>query len=146
MNYKSSLNIQKEILQHAFLSLSHPRQWQSTNIIRKRAILLCISFNAILCMIIFSCTVLPSPLMACMALAGLAMLWLVALYPWLTALSVFLCAGLPSLQIPLPGHTIRPVEISQFLCVILIFLIRHHMQLKIPHVLALIFLDVELIS
>jgi len=145
MNYKLSLNIQKEILHHAFLSLSHPRQWETVSITRKRVILL-IAFNAMLCIIVYSCTFLRSPLVACIALGGLALSWLVALYPWLTALLVFLCAGLPSLQIPLPGHTIRPVEISLFLCILLIFFIRPRMQLKVPHVLALLFLAIAFIS
>jgi O-antigen ligase len=145
MNYKLSLNIQKENLQYALLHFSDPYQWQIVNIRRKQVILF-ISLALILCMIIYSCTVLPSPFMAYATLAGLAMLWFIAFYPWVAALFVFFCAGLPSLQIPLPGHTIRPVEISLSLCVLLIFLIRPRMQLKVPHVLALLFLTIAFIS
>ncbi len=145
MTYKLSINVQKENLQQALLHFSCPHQWQTATMIKKQ-ILLSISFYFVLCFIIYSCTALTSPLVAYVALAGLAGLWLVALYPWLTALFVFLCAGLPSFQIPLPGHTIRPVEIALSLCLVLIFLVRPHIQLRVPHVLALLFLAVAFIS
>ncbi len=138
-------NAKQEDLQIAFSTLLQIIRLQSVWIIRKRLFFLILFFLAF-CIIICSCTFLASPLIACIALAALGTLWLVFSYPRLAVLFVFLCTGLPSIQIPLPGHTLRPAEISLFLCVLLIFLIRPEIRLKPPHVFALLFLAVAFVS
>lgn len=145
MKHNLLTNLQKESLQRILLISLKRDQWQSAYIVR-RYFLLSTLFFLIICTITLFCTFFPSPLIACTTLIALIILWLVILYPWLIVLLVFLCAGIPSLQIPLPGHTIRPVEISLFLCALLIFLSRPKIRLTIPHVLALLFLSVAFIS
>ncbi|HET8843615.1 MAG TPA: hypothetical protein VFN35_19285, partial [Ktedonobacteraceae bacterium] len=66
--------------------------------------------------------------------------------PWLASLLIFLGAGLPSLLIPLPGHTMRPVEAALFLSAAIILIKRPAMRLRLPHVLALLFLGIALLS
>lgn len=66
--------------------------------------------------------------------------------PGLALFFVFLGAGLPSLLIPLPGHTLRPVEAALFLGAAIIIIQRPTMRLRLPHVLALLFLGIALIS
>ena len=145
MKYNSLIDAQKESLQRVLLTLFHIDQWQSAKIARKYFFISTL-FSFLICTIILSCTFLASPLTACATLGTLGVLWLIVLYPWLAILFVFLCTSIPSMQIPLPVHTIRPAEISLFLCVLLIFLIRPKIRLEAPHVLALLFLAVAFIS
>jgi O-antigen ligase len=46
----------------------------------------------------------------------------------------------------LPSHTLRPLEIALFLCLLLIFMLRPPTQVKLPHILALLFMTVAVIS
>ncbi|GCF06886.1 O-antigen ligase family protein [Dictyobacter arantiisoli] len=66
--------------------------------------------------------------------------------PWLVLLGAFLCAGLPALQLPIPGHTVRPVELVLYLSLSYILLFRPTCKLKISHVYALLFFAIALIS
>jgi O-antigen ligase len=92
------------------------------------------------------CTLLQIPWIAFIALAALSLLWVVFRYPWLALLLIFAGAGLPSLTIPLPGHTVRPIEMAIALCLLLIFLLRPRLQLQGPHIFALLFLAIGGIS
>jgi O-antigen ligase len=87
-----------------------------------------------------------SPLITLVVLAAFLIIWLVFRYPWLALLLVFTGAGLPSLTIPLPGHTLRPIEGAIYLCLLLVFVTRPRIQMKFPHILALLFMTVACIS
>ncbi len=124
-----------------FVSLG--RIWH-VHMARKR-LLLGVVLTLLLIAVVSSCTI-ASPLFASAALAALAIFYLVLHRPWLATMFVFLGAGLPSLLFPVPGHTVRPVEATLFLCFVLIILLRPTARLKIPHVLALLFFAVAIIS
>lgn len=100
----------------------------------------------LLCLIVAGCSgYLPLFLPLSLAVGGLVVVW--AFYkPWLGPFLVFLGAGLPSLLIPLPGHTMRPVEVALFLCAALIIILRPHMRMRFAHVMALLFLGIGMIS
>jgi O-antigen ligase len=86
------------------------------------------------------CTLLHMPWITFIALAALSLLWVVFRYPRLALLLIFASAGLPSLAIPLPGHTVRPIEMAIALSLLLILLLRPRLQLQKPHLFALLFL------
>ena len=100
----------------------------------------------LLLLAIDSCTVLRSPLITLVVMAAFALIWLVLRYPWLALLLVLAGAGLPSLTVPLPGHTMRPVEAATYLCVLPVFMLRPRTQVKLPHILALLFMAIAVIS
>jgi O-antigen ligase len=81
-----------------------------------------------------------------MVIAAFAIIWLSFRYPWLALLFVFAGAGLPSLTVPLPGHTMRPAEAAIYLCLLLVFILRPSIQVKLPHLLALLFLAIAVVS
>lgn len=100
----------------------------------------------LLCLTVAGCSgYLPFYIPLVLAAGGLGIVW-VFLRPWLAPFLVFLCAGLPSLLIPLPGHTMRPVEAALFLCAAMIMIQRPSMRMRFPHVLALLFLGIAVIS
>lgn len=142
MNHKLLKDINLHI---ALPTLFQASDWQSMQI-NRRCPFLVILFFLTLCIIICSCTFLASPSIACIVLVTLGILWIVVLYPWLTILLVFLCTSIPSMQIPLPGHTIRPAEISLSLCILLILFTRPIIHLRTPHVLALLFFVIAFVS
>ncbi len=145
MKHNSLINLQEKNVQKILQTLFQIDQQQSARITRKYFSLSTLFFLTTF-IITLSCTSFASPLIACTILITLGVLWLIILYPWLAALFVFLCAGIPSLQIQLPGHTIRPVELSLFLCVLLIFLSRPNFHLTVPHIFALLFLSIAFVS
>jgi O-antigen ligase len=120
------------------------RALQASNL--KRLLLLSILTALLLLLAIGCCTVLRSPLITLVVMAALLLVWLVLRYPWLALLLILTGAGLPSLTIPLPGHTMRPVEIATFLCLLLVFMLRPPIQMHFPHILALLFMAVSFIS
>jgi O-antigen ligase len=138
-------NIQNESSQKILLSFFQIKQYQSIQINIKYIILSMIFFLFIL-IIIFDCTFFASPFIACTTIIIFSALWLIAFYPCLAPLLVFLCSGVPSLQIHLQGHTIRPVELSLLICAILTFLSRPRIRLSVPHALALLFLAIAFVS
>src|SRR5436853_7824978 len=74
----------------------------------------------LLVLAIGSCTVMRSPLITILVLAAFLIVWLVFRYPWLALLLILAGAGLPSLTVPLPGHTMRPIEAAICLCLLLV--------------------------
>src|SRR5262245_33991522 len=68
------------------------------------------------------------------------------LRPSLALLLVFAAAGLPSILISLPGHTMRLVEPALLLCVVLVILYRPGAKLSISHALAILFTGIAFIS
>src|SRR4051812_27588617 len=101
---------------------------------------LLVLFGLLLSVVIATCTGYLSLPIAGGVLIGLVAVVYLLLQPQLALLLVLLGAGLPSLQIPLPGHTMRPIELALLLCLMIIILRRPTMRLRFPHVLALLFL------
>lgn len=66
--------------------------------------------------------------------------------PAFAVLLVFVGAGLPALLLPLPGHTMRPVEPALMLCLFIVLTRRTQMRLRLPHLLALLFFALALVS
>lgn len=88
----------------------------------------------------------PSSLIA-LLLLGVCVLGMWAfLRPHLVLLLIFAAAGLPSLLIPLPDHTMRLVEPALLLSIVLVILYRPFARLGISHALALLFTGLALIS
>ena len=112
----------------------------------KRYTLLICALLLLLLFIVLSCTLLKSPFLAIAGITMLVLAWTLIRFPWLTLAAVFLSAGMPSLLIPLPGHTLRPVETSLFLCVCFVIAMRPYIRLTLPHVFALLFFIIALIS
>jgi O-antigen/teichoic acid export membrane protein/O-antigen ligase len=103
-------------------------------------------FGLLLIMVVLACTGYISLFVVCGLIAGLGVAALTILWPQLSLLLVFLGAGLPSILIPVPGHTMRPLEVPLFLGFALIFVRRPTMRLRLPHILALLFLAIALVS
>lgn len=109
-------------------------------------ILLSMFFVGLLIFIVISCSLLAAPWLAGVALAIVAITALIVKRPAGAVVLVFLCTGLPSLLLHAPGHTIRLTELMLLLCLSLILLLRPTIRLQIPHVLALLFFAIALIS
>ena len=100
----------------------------------------------VLCLIVAGCSgYLPFFIPLGLIVGSVVLVWAFC-RPWLVPLLVFFGAGLPSLLIPLPGHTMRPVEVALFLGAALILIQRPTMRMRFPHVMALLFLGIALIS
>ncbi len=112
----------------------------------KTYVVLVCALILVLLFVLLSCTLLKSPLLALVGITVLALTWVLIRFPWLALAAVFLSAGIPSLLVPLPGHTMRPVETSLFLCVIFVIAMRPYIRLTLPHMLALLFFIIALIS
>lgn len=100
----------------------------------------------LLSLVVLACTGYLALSLACGILAGLALVGVTLARPHIALLLVFLGAGLPSLLIPVPGHTMRLLEAPLVLCLALIIVHRPTMRLRLPHALALLFLAIALIS
>jgi O-antigen ligase len=112
----------------------------------KRYLFLGTCITLFLLLVIGSCTIMKSPLISLVVMVAFLLIWLVFRYPWLALLLVLAGAGLPSLTVPLPGHTMRPVEAASYLCLLLVFILRPRMRVSLPHILALLFMAVAAIS
>ena len=135
MNYQIQENMLREI--PAQFALPAP-EW------RPRA--LYILFSVLGLLVIVGCTFLPSATDIVILLGGLAVCTGAILRPRLALQIVFIGAGLPALLIPLPGHNMRPVEVGLWLCLLVIILWRPPLRLRLPHLLALLFLAIGVIS
>ncbi|MDQ2713690.1 MAG: O-antigen ligase family protein [Chloroflexota bacterium] len=103
-------------------------------------------FGLLLIVVVAACTGYLSLAIAGGLIVGLAAMVFLVLRPQFALLLVFLGAGLPSLLIPLPGHTMRPIELTLILCFMIVILRRPTMRPRFPHLLALLFLAIALIS
>src|SRR6266487_105820 len=121
------------------------RQFAQPVPIRKQRVLFII-FGVLLLLVILGCTVGPSPVIAVALIIGLAVCIGAIWKPRLALHVVFIGAGLPSLLLPLPGHNMRPVEAGLWLCLLVIILWRPQLRLRLPHLLALLFLAIAFIS
>lgn len=87
-----------------------------------------------------------SPLLPVLLVAALLVTTLALLRPAFAVLLVFAGAAFPGLIITLSFHTIRPVEPALGLCLLIVFLRRPAMRLRLPHLLALLFFGIGVIS
>jgi O-antigen/teichoic acid export membrane protein/O-antigen ligase len=107
---------------------------------------LSILFGLLLMLVVLGCTMGPSPLLAVGLLIGIALCVGALLRPRFAILMTFACAGMPSLLLPLPGHTAHLLEPPLLLCVLIILLRRPDLRLRFPHLLALAFVAISIIS
>jgi O-antigen/teichoic acid export membrane protein len=105
-----------------------------------------VAFCLLFLLISLGCALGPSPFLLVAMLIALGMcLW--ALYqPQIAVLLVFAGAGLPSFLLPLPGHTMRPVEPALLLCLLVVIAWRTSLRLRLPHLLTLLFLAIAVVS
>ncbi len=87
-----------------------------------------------------------SPFVPVLLTAALLIAAYALLRPGFALLLVFAGAGLPTLILPLSFHTVHPIEPLLGLCLLLIFLRRPSMRLRLPHILALLFLGIGIVS
>lgn len=112
----------------------------------KRQVELSILFGLLLVLVVLGCTMGPSPFLAVGLVIGMALCVGALLYPRFAILMVLACAGMPSLLLPFPGHTAHLLEPPLLLCVLVILLRRPDLQLRLPHLLALAFIAISVIS
>ncbi|HEY7414858.1 MAG TPA: O-antigen ligase family protein, partial [Ktedonobacteraceae bacterium] len=106
----------------------------------------CFAFGVLLILVILICAVSPSPFLAIALIAILVVAVLAVRFPPMALLLVFLGAGFPTLLLPLPGHTLHMVEPPLLLCLFICIFQRTHLRLRLPHLLALLFLSMAVIS
>src|SRR5581483_1512846 len=111
-----------------------------------RQVKLSILFGLLLMLVVLGCTMGPSPLLAVGLVIGIALCVGALLRPRFAILMTFACAGMPSLLLPLPGHTAHLLEPPLLLCVLIILLRRPDLQLRLPHLLSLAFVAISVIS
>jgi O-antigen/teichoic acid export membrane protein len=103
-------------------------------------------FALLLVLVVVCCTANFSPFLSVALIGGLGIaVWAVA-RPQFALLLIFLAAGFPSLLIPLPGHTMRPIEGALVLALVVIIVRRPTMRLSLSHLLMVLFIIIALIS
>lgn len=131
--------IQNNLLQTISKQFAQPQ-------LRRRQIVLFSIFGLLLLLVIICCTVSPSPIAAVALIVALAIGSGALLRPSIAVLLVFIGAGLPSLLVPLPGHNMRPLEAALWLGLLVIILRHPRLCLRLPHLLALLFLAIVVVS
>lgn len=109
-----------------------------------RQIALVIVFLFLLLTVVLGCTVNPS--IAIAPIVVVAVIGIALQKPSLALLLVFISAGFPSVLIPIPGHTVRPLELPLVLCLLIIVVKRPRFEFRLPHVLMVLFFLIALIS
>lgn len=103
-------------------------------------------FGLLLILVVLSCTLGPTPWLVLELSFALALVAALVLRPDYALLLVFICAGLPTLKVPLTGQQLHPVHFALMLCPLCILLRRPVLRLRLPHLLALLFVLLALIS
>jgi O-antigen/teichoic acid export membrane protein len=103
-------------------------------------------FALLLVLVVVCCTEHFSPFLAVALVIGLGVVALAVVRPQFALLLIFLAAGFPSLLIPLPGHTMRPIEGALLLALAVIIVRRPTMRLSRSHLLMLLFIIIAIIS
>src|ERR1019366_5982430 len=107
---------------------------------------LLVAFALLLLLVVVCCTGHFSPFIAVALVVGLGVAgWAIA-RPQVALMLIFIAAGLPSFLVPLPGHTMRPVEGALVLAVVVIFARRPTPHLSLSHLLMLLFIGISIIS
>jgi O-antigen/teichoic acid export membrane protein len=103
-------------------------------------------FGLLFVLLIVFCSTGSSPFIVIAIMAALAVGVIAVRQPYFAIFLVFVSAGLPTLLLPIPGHTVRPIELALFLCFLAVLVHRCGMRLRLPHLLALLFLAITVIS
>ncbi|MBV9232272.1 MAG: O-antigen ligase family protein, partial [Chloroflexi bacterium] len=112
----------------------------------KQHLMLLVAFSLLLPLVVLGSTV-DSSLFVLVALIVMLFVSIGAiLRPGFALLLVFFGAGLPSVLIPLPDHTMRLIEPALLLCILVIILRHPYLKLRLPHLLALLFVVIAIIS
>ncbi len=111
-----------------------------------RQITLIVVFIFLLIAVIVGCTIGSSPYIAVALVVGVAVVGIALQRPSLALILIFIGAGFPSVLIPVPGHTIRPLELPLVLCLLIIVLKRPRFEFRLPHLLMLLFFAIAVIS
>src|SRR5579875_366565 len=111
-----------------------------------RDVLLCLGFVLLLALLVVACTISPSPLLVVAVVGVLSIAIIAVLRPSVALFLVFAGAGLPSLLLPVPGHTVRPIEGALLLCVLAVIVRPSPIRLRLPHLLALLFMAIAIVS
>jgi O-antigen/teichoic acid export membrane protein len=113
--------------------------------IKQPSILLYVS--GLLCLsIVFGFLISQSVSFTVEIVCGLLLTILALWQPRFSLVLVFVAAGLPSLLINLPGHTMRLVEPALYLCILVSILQRPVVYLRYYHLLAVLFIGIALVS
>jgi O-antigen/teichoic acid export membrane protein len=139
-NMEQTSQGQKMYRQHAFTDYFElpVRSWQQVTLL--------IVFALLLVVVVVCCTGTFSPFFSIALVGGLAIAALAFVYPQFALFLIFLAAGFPSLLIPLPGHTMRPIEGALFLALAVVIVRRPTLHFTLSHLLMLLFIIIALIS
>lgn len=103
-------------------------------------------YGLLLVLVVVCCTVLSTPWIALEIGAAIALVVALVINPVYALLLIFICAGLPSLKVPLTGQQVHLVHFALMLCPVCILLRRPTLRLRLPHLLALLFVLLSLVS
>ncbi len=129
--------------------------WERGNLIAKHLLLGTVTrrqvgmlfvYSLLLLAIIYTSIKSSSPFVPIVIVVGVVIAVWAILRPSFALLLAFTGAGLPSLVIQLSFHSMRPVELGVALCVLIVVLYRPYLRLRLPHLLALLFLGIGIVS
>ena len=121
------------------------KRFEKPTLIWQQVALLVI-FGLLLLLVVLGCTISPSPLVAIVLIAAFTVAAFAVLRPHFALLLVFIGASLPSLRPPLLGQAMHLIEPPLLLCLLAIIRWRPHLRLRLPHLLALLFVTIAIIS
>lgn len=121
------------------------RRFEKPTLIWQQVALLVI-FGLLLLLVILGCAISPSPLVAVGLITAFAVAAFAVLRPHFALLLVFIAAGLPSLRPLLIGQAMHLIEPPLLLCLLAIIRWHPHLRLRLPHLLALLFVAIAIIS
>ncbi len=100
----------------------------------------------LLTLVVLECTRSSSPIISVVLIAALFVAAFAMRRPDFALLLVFAGAGLPSIVLPLSFHSMHLIEPAIGLCLLIIILRRPYMRLRLPHLFALLFIGIGIIS
>src|SRR5215471_13076662 len=98
-----------------------PLSWQQKMVL--------VVYGLLLVLVVVSCTVMPAPWLALAIGCAFALAIALVVNPSYALLLVFICAGLPSLKVPLTGQQVHPVHFALMLCPLCILFQRPALRL-----------------
>lgn len=132
-----------------------PGLWNRNYTRAKRSLLQNVSWQKVgmffllgllLMLVVLGSTRSSSPFVPVTLIAALILAVYAILRPGLALLLVLAGASLPSIIIPLSFHSLHLLEPALALCMLIVVLHRPSMRLRLPHLLALLFLGIAIIS
>lgn len=115
-----------------------PLSWQQKMVL--------VVYVLLLILVVVCCAVLPTPWLVLEIGFALALVVTLIMNPAYALLLVFICAGLPSLKVPLTGQQVHPVHFALMLSPLCILSRRPTLRLRLPHLLVLLFVLLSLVS